>query len=139
MWYVLRPVRLGDVDLRTSQKARSLYRDPRASVLVEDGEQHHRLRGVLVRGEAELTEDVEQVQAIGLGTGGAVRGPYGAPERRAARRGRRRSASASPCPSGAWSAELRKAERVTWRVVPVPVHGTELTLVSRTPMTGVSP
>jgi PPOX class probable F420-dependent enzyme len=77
MWYVLKSGRLVMWTFRRSQKARNLSRDRRASVLVEDGEQYRRLRGVLVRGEAELIEDVDQVEAIGLALAERYGGRYG--------------------------------------------------------------
>lgn len=49
----------------TSQKVRNIERDDRVSVLVEDGTAYDELRGVSVRGRAELVRDPEQVQAIG--------------------------------------------------------------------------
>lgn len=49
-----------------SQKAINLRRDPRCAFLVEDGVAYNELRGVLVKGKADLLEDPEQVAAIGL-------------------------------------------------------------------------
>jgi PPOX class probable F420-dependent enzyme len=65
MWYVPEPDRLLMWTYRSSQKAANLYRDPRASVLVEDGDTYGTLRGVLVQGEAQLLEDLEVVTEIG--------------------------------------------------------------------------
>jgi PPOX class probable F420-dependent enzyme len=48
-----------------SQKARNLERDPRLACLVEDGTAYHELRGVSLRGRAELLRDPETVGAVG--------------------------------------------------------------------------
>lgn len=47
-----------------SQKIRNLKRDPRITVLVEDGEQYEELRGVEIVGTAEVTEDPEVVMPV---------------------------------------------------------------------------
>ena len=62
MWYGLDPD--GSVVMTTfarSQKVRNLERDPRVSLLLEDGESYGELRGVVVYGRAELERDVERV------------------------------------------------------------------------------
>lgn len=48
-----------------SQKAVNLRRDPRCSLLIEDGVAYDELRGVLIRGEATLIDDFDEVVAIG--------------------------------------------------------------------------
>jgi PPOX class probable F420-dependent enzyme len=65
MWYVPEPDRVLMWTYRRSQKAANLYRDRRASLLVEDGDTYGTLRGVLVQGEAQLLEDLEVVTEIG--------------------------------------------------------------------------
>ena len=45
-----------------SQKIRNLERDPRITVLLEDGEVYAELRGVSISGHAELHKDPEHVQ-----------------------------------------------------------------------------
>ena len=61
MWFVM----VGDeLVMRTyakSQKVRNVERDPRVSVLVEDGESYDTLRGVQLTGRAELSRDVDEV------------------------------------------------------------------------------
>ena len=49
-----------------SQKIRNLERDPRISLLVEDGEDYFELRGVSVRGTAEVVRDLDAVREIGI-------------------------------------------------------------------------
>ena len=50
---------------RKSQKVRNLERDPRAAVLVEHGQPYQDLKGVLVRGEAEVLTDFDSVYELG--------------------------------------------------------------------------
>ena len=44
-----------------SQKIKNLERDPRVSLLAEDGTEYAKLRGVVIYGEAELVPDTEKV------------------------------------------------------------------------------
>jgi PPOX class probable F420-dependent enzyme len=44
-----------------SQKVRNLERDPRVSLLVEDGEVYEQLRGVVLYGKVEIERDTERV------------------------------------------------------------------------------
>ena len=44
-----------------SQKIRNLKRDPRVSLLVEDGAKYFELRGLVLYGRAELIDDTEEV------------------------------------------------------------------------------
>ena len=46
---------------RKSQKVRNLERDPRVSLLVEDGAVYAELRGAVIYGKAELIDDTERV------------------------------------------------------------------------------
>src|SRR5436190_11853481 len=59
MWFALVD---GDICFETkgkSQKAVNLRRDPRISVLVEDGATYEDLRGVSIEGTAEVTDDAD--------------------------------------------------------------------------------
>ncbi|MCP3985228.1 MAG: PPOX class F420-dependent oxidoreductase [bacterium] len=47
-----------------SQKIKNLERDPRVSLLVEDGEEYSKLRGVVIYGKAELIRDDDAVVEI---------------------------------------------------------------------------
>lgn len=67
MWFVLLE---GDVWMRTyakSQKAHNLRRDPRVSVLVEDGQRYAELRGVQISGRMELCDDIDVICDIAAG------------------------------------------------------------------------
>jgi hypothetical protein len=48
-----------------SQKVKNLERDPRCSVLVESGEPYQDLKGVLIRGRAEVVREFDQVFSLG--------------------------------------------------------------------------
>ena len=48
-----------------SQKARNLERDPRATLLVETGEEYLELRGVQIEAEADLIRDPDRILAFG--------------------------------------------------------------------------
>ena len=51
-----------------SQKIQNLRRDPRITVLVEDGEAYDELRGVEMVGVAEIVEDHDRLKEIGAVT-----------------------------------------------------------------------
>lgn len=48
-----------------SQKVKNLERDPRCSVLVEAGEPYRDLKGVLIRGRAEVVRGFDEVFELG--------------------------------------------------------------------------
>ena len=61
-----------------SQKVKNLERDPRVSLLVEDGEEYAKLRGVVIYGKAELVREpaavlgcLERITARNAGAPGA--------------------------------------------------------------------
>jgi PPOX class probable F420-dependent enzyme len=66
MWFVAEPDALRMWTYAKSQKAVNLRRDPRAAFLVEEGGAYSELRGVLLRGRAELVTDFDDVAAIGI-------------------------------------------------------------------------
>lgn len=58
MWYVLEPS--GTVAMTTfgkSQKVKNLERDPRCSLLIESERAYDKLKGLLIRGHAEILRD----------------------------------------------------------------------------------
>ncbi|HEU5417598.1 MAG TPA: pyridoxamine 5'-phosphate oxidase family protein [Streptosporangiaceae bacterium] len=80
MYYVLISGRITFWTYRSSQKARNLARDPRVTCLVESGEQYFDLRGVQVRGTAELIADPAAVGEIGRRVAAGMPGvPAGTP------------------------------------------------------------
>jgi PPOX class probable F420-dependent enzyme len=76
MWYGFLE---GAVALETkakSQKIANLRRDPRMTVLVEDGESYEQLRGVELVGTAEIIEDPDRLWEIGVSVFGRYNAPY---------------------------------------------------------------
>ena len=61
-----------------SQKVVNLRRDPRVSVLVEDGETYDTLRGVALEGHAEITTDPDALQRLGVDIWERYYGDYNA-------------------------------------------------------------
>jgi PPOX class probable F420-dependent enzyme len=66
MWFAAEPGALRMWTYAKSQKAVNLRRDPRAAFLAEEGVAYAELRGVLVRGRAELLTAFDDVVAIGI-------------------------------------------------------------------------
>lgn len=64
MWYGFYDGRLAMTSFGRSQKVVNLRRDPRFSGLVEAGDTYATLRGVHVRGTAELVDDPDGVVAV---------------------------------------------------------------------------
>jgi len=73
LWYVIGNGRITFRSFSKSQRVVNLRRDPRLTVLVEDGDSYDTLRGVMVKGKAQLTED----RSVVLKTYGAVAAKYG--------------------------------------------------------------
>jgi PPOX class probable F420-dependent enzyme len=76
MWFAVVD---GDVCFETkskSQKAVNLRRDPRVSVLVEDGATYGELRGVEIEGRAEVIDDPGFLWRIGVSVWERYYGPY---------------------------------------------------------------
>jgi PPOX class probable F420-dependent enzyme len=65
MWFTVREGELWVWTFAKSQKVRNLERDPRATVLVETGEEYVELRGVQIEADAEIHRDLETVAAFG--------------------------------------------------------------------------
>jgi PPOX class probable F420-dependent enzyme len=61
MWFTVREAEIWVWTYAKSQKVRNLERDPRATLLVETGEQYGELRGVQIEAEAELVRDANRV------------------------------------------------------------------------------
>jgi len=66
LWYVVRDGTLWGWTYAKSQKARNMERDPHVTLEVEDGEQYHELRGVMIRAQASLHRDPGVIEGIGL-------------------------------------------------------------------------
>lgn len=66
LWYLVRDGDLWVWTYAASQKVRNLERDPRATLVVEDGEHYDELRGVMLSTEAVIERDPDFVAALGL-------------------------------------------------------------------------
>ncbi len=65
MWFTVRNEEIWIWTYAKSQKVRNLERDPRATLLVETGEEYLELRGMQIEAEAEIVRDPEQVLEFG--------------------------------------------------------------------------
>ncbi|HEX6667030.1 MAG TPA: pyridoxamine 5'-phosphate oxidase family protein [Solirubrobacterales bacterium] len=61
LWFVVRAGELWIWTYAKSQKVRNLERDPRATLLIETGEEYGELRGTMIEAEAVLHRDHETV------------------------------------------------------------------------------
>jgi hypothetical protein len=64
MWFVMEGDTVVFRSFARSQKIVNLQRDPRLTVLAEDGDAYAELRGVMIKGEARLIEDPSYVLAL---------------------------------------------------------------------------
>ena len=64
MWYGFHDGLLAFETFSKSQKIQNLRRDPRITVLIDDGEQYEELRGVELVGTGELIEEPATVVAV---------------------------------------------------------------------------
>jgi nitroimidazol reductase NimA-like FMN-containing flavoprotein (pyridoxamine 5'-phosphate oxidase superfamily) len=64
MWYVVHDGCVLMTTYAKAQKAVNLRRNPRCSLLLEAGTQYNELRGILIRGRAELISDVDMVLEV---------------------------------------------------------------------------
>jgi PPOX class probable F420-dependent enzyme len=65
MWYALYEGQIAFWTYARSQKAVNLRRDPRLTCLAEAGERYEELRGVQIKGQAVIYDDVATVQRFG--------------------------------------------------------------------------
>lgn len=61
LWFVVRDGEIWVWTFAKSQKVKNLERDPRATLLVEAGEQYQELRGVQIEAEAEIIRETDRV------------------------------------------------------------------------------
>jgi hypothetical protein len=66
LWYVVRGAEIWGWTFTKSQKIKNLQRDPRATLLFEDGVSYEKLRGVSYECNVELDDNFEVVKAVGL-------------------------------------------------------------------------
>jgi PPOX class probable F420-dependent enzyme len=65
MWYALVDQKIVFWTYARSQKAVNLRRDPRLTCLVETGKRYEELRGVQIKGQAVIYDDLATVQRFG--------------------------------------------------------------------------
>jgi PPOX class probable F420-dependent enzyme len=65
MWFMVKGQSVAMWTYRSSQKAKNLYRDPRATLLVEAGDTYRELRGLAIDCRAEFVEDVSDIARLG--------------------------------------------------------------------------
>lgn len=65
MWFTVRDGEVWIWTYAKSQKVKNLERDPRATLLIETGEEYVELRGVQIEAEAEIIRDPERVLDFG--------------------------------------------------------------------------
>lgn len=66
LWYYPHESGVATWTYGTSQKAKNLERDPRATVLIEDGESYEKLRGVSLEADVEIITDTAAVTQMGI-------------------------------------------------------------------------
>lgn len=72
LWFVTRPSGPGGAPelwgwtFAKSQKTKNLERDPRATLQVEDGEEYHLLRGVMLETEVVIHRELDVVAPLGI-------------------------------------------------------------------------
>jgi PPOX class probable F420-dependent enzyme len=76
MWYGFFEGAIAVETKSKSQKVQNLRRDPRLTLLFEDGDYYEELRGVELVGRAEIIEDRDKLWQIGLSVYERYNGPY---------------------------------------------------------------
>ncbi|MER7859053.1 pyridoxamine 5'-phosphate oxidase family protein [Amycolatopsis japonica] len=66
LWYYPHESGVATWTYGTSQKAKNLERDPRATVLIEDGDSYEKLRGVSLEADVEVITDTAVVTQMGI-------------------------------------------------------------------------
>lgn len=76
MWYAVIDGEVWFETKAASQKAVNLRRDPRVTLLFEDGLTYDRLRGVSIDGVAEVVENPDNLWDVGVSVWERYNGPY---------------------------------------------------------------
>lgn len=66
LWFVMRGEEIWGWTFAKSQKAKNLERDPRATILFEDGVRYDLLRGVMLECDVEVQKDHDVIEQIGV-------------------------------------------------------------------------
>ncbi|CUU56137.1 PPOX class probable F420-dependent enzyme [Parafrankia irregularis] len=76
MWFAVLDGVLWFETKAKAQKAQNIRRDPRVTVLMEDGLTYDALRGVSLEGRAEIVDDAEALWKVGVNVWERYHGPY---------------------------------------------------------------
>jgi PPOX class probable F420-dependent enzyme len=76
MWYAVIDGVLWFETKAKAQKTRNLLRDPRLTVLVEDGHTYDTLRGVSLEGRGVVVDDADALWQVGVSVWERYTGPY---------------------------------------------------------------
>jgi PPOX class probable F420-dependent enzyme len=76
MWYAVIDGQIWFETKAKAQKTVNLRRDPRATVLIEDGLTYDALRGVSLEGHAVVVDDPDALWAVGVSVWERYTGPY---------------------------------------------------------------
>src|SRR4051794_4719663 len=76
MWFALIDGEIWFETKAKAQKTVNLRRDPRCTVLVEDGLTYDQLRGVSIEGTAEVVDDADALWAVGVSVWERYNGEY---------------------------------------------------------------
>lgn len=76
MWYAVVDGAIWFETKAKSQKAANLRRDPKITVLIEDGHTYDTLRGVSFEGTAEIVDDPDRLWDVGVSVWERYNGPY---------------------------------------------------------------
>lgn len=76
MWYAVIDGEIWFETKERSQKAVNIKREPRVTVMIEDGATYDKLRGVSIDAEAEVVTDPEMLWNVGINVWERYNGPY---------------------------------------------------------------
>lgn len=76
MWYAVIDGQIWFETKAKAQKVVNLRRDPRITVLIEDGDTYDQLRGVSIEGTAVISEDPDDCHRVGVSVFERYTGPY---------------------------------------------------------------
>lgn len=76
MWYALIDGKIWFETKTKSQKVQNLLRNDRISCMVEAGQTYDQLRGVSIEGRAVISEDPDDIWAVGVNVFERYNGPY---------------------------------------------------------------
>ena len=76
MWFGFLEGAIGIESKAKAQKIVNLRRDPRMTVLIEDGETYETLRGVTLIGRGEIVEDPDRIWELGVSVFSRYNAPY---------------------------------------------------------------